>query len=371
MPHNEDTTGFLTAVQDRLRSVVVTEVADRLVGIDDELEPFAQVCLTAATSGGKRLRPRFAFCAWQLGAVDRSSTRAVVQLSSALELLHAAILVHDDIVDGSELRRGRPAARTVLADRHRQQRWWGDASSFGDETALIVGDLLWSAAHDEFGKATAGLDPALHHRITETFRSLRVEVLAGQLLELRAQSARDFRGGTAEKILQYKTASYTVVRPIELGLMLSGADSEDLAAPLGRYASAVGQAFQLRDDLSDLFGSVASSGKRIGDDIRTGKPTELLGTALALADDGDLTILEKTVGDLSADEHDIGEIQRIALRSGAAQRIRRRIDDLAAGADRALDELPGAADPAVVRSLRELLVECTEVSFLVAGGDSH
>jgi geranylgeranyl diphosphate synthase type I len=230
--------------------------------------------------------------------------------------------------------------------------------------ALLVGDLLWSAAHDTFDDALAGLPEETARRTARTFRTMRVEVLAGQLLELRAQAGRDYRPETAEKILRYKTSAYTVERPVELGLALTGQASSETAATLRTYAGAVGQAFQLRDDLADLFGTTKTSGKRTGDDIRAGKPTELLGAAYDLADDLDRSLLATIVGDPAADQASIAEVQSVVLQCGAADRVGRRVAALVATARQAITDLSASADAAALGGLTDMLTECTELSFL-------
>jgi geranylgeranyl diphosphate synthase type I len=360
VPDNAD--DFLTALERRLHASVTDAVVAPLRSIDDKLAVFAEHCTTAVTAGGKRLRPRFAYWAWRVGSSPGADEGPIVRLAAALEMLHAAILVHDDVIDGSELRRGEPSVRAALAGRHREQAWFGGSVAFGDHTALLVGDLLWSAAHDEFDAAVTAVPQERRTPLTATFRAMRVEVLAGQLLELSAQAARHYDAATAEQILRYKTSAYTVERPVELGLTLAG--SSGAGDALGVYARAVGRAFQLRDDLADLFGSFETSGKRVGDDVRDGKPTELLGTTLELAADADVQTLAGIVGDSTADASAIAEARRIIWNCGAAERVSRRITDLVAEANRAVDDLPPGVDAFSRAALCELLAECTDVSFL-------
>lgn len=362
-----DQTQFLTDLEDHLRAVVRDTVAEPLCSIDGGLDAVAAFCGSAAQAGGKRLRPRFAYWAWRVGAPVDAPRPPLVGLAAALELLHAAILVHDDVIDASELRRGQPSVRAALADRHRSAAGWGDAVQFGDNMALLVGDLLWSAAHDAFDDAVAGVADEVRQRTVRAFRAMRVEVLAGQLLELRAQAARDYAAETAEKILRYKTSAYTVERPVELGLELAGGGSPATARTLREYAGAVGQAFQLRDDLADMFGTPDTIGKTPGDDVRSGKPTELLGATMELAPAPDVEILSGIVGDAAADRTAIAEVQRIVLACGAADRVRRRIGDLVVTAHRAIADLSQAADVKTLAGLSEMLAECTELSFLPAG----
>jgi geranylgeranyl diphosphate synthase type I len=361
-----DQTSFLSALEDHLHAVVRESVVAPLQSVDEQLDEVAGLCRSAVQSGGKRLRPRFAYWAWRVGAAAGADPRPLVGPAAALELLHAAILVHDDVIDRSEVRRGQPSVRAALAAGHRSAAGWGDPTDFGDHMALLVGDLLWSAAHDTFDDAVGGLPTDLARGASRVFRAMRAEVLAGQLLELRAQAGRDYRAATAEKILRYKTSVYTVERPMELGLQVAGAADPVTVAALRDYAGAVGQAFQLRDDLADLFGTTETSGKRTGDDIRAGKPTELLGVALNLASGPQVDALTGIVGRATADEADIADVQQIMLACGAAEHVRRHIADLVATADHALTRVAGDADAGALAGLEEMLVECTELSFVPA-----
>ena len=357
---------FLASLEERLESAVTSTVGAPLKAVDAGLEPFADLCLSAVKSGGKRLRPRFAFWAWRAVAPAGASRAPVIDLAAAVELLHAAILVHDDVIDDSDVRRGQPSVRAALAARHRARGGSGDARQFGDHLALLVGDLLWSAVHDTVDLAVEPLAPAARRRVRSAFAAMRVEVLAGQFLELQAQADRDYAAATAGKIQRYKTSSYTVLRPVHLGLELAGTPHGAAPDALQRYAVAVGRAFQLRDDLSDLFSTTADSGKRVGDDIRGGKPTELLGATLELADAADRATLTKAVGDESADETVIAEVQRVMLRTGATARIHDHIDELVSSARAAIEDLRPHTEAAVCIGLSDMLAECTDLSFLPA-----
>lgn len=364
MRDNDEIAAFLAALEERLAVSVTDAVVEPMRVIDVHLDVVAQLGMSAVTAGGKRLRPRFAYWAWRVADESGADTGPIVRLAASLEILHAAILVHDDIVDGSELRRGQPSVRASLAGQHRDQGWSGDPVEFGDHTALLVGDLLWSAAHDEFDDAVSGLPPARQRAMSRVVRSMRVEVISGQLLELRAQAGHRYDAATASQIRRYKTSAYTVERPVELGLGLAGSASPATAQTLNDYARAVGHAFQLRDDLADLFGSTETSGKSAGDDIRSGKPTELLGMAVELATGSDARTLSGVVGDAAADPAAIAEVRRIMLGCGAADHVTRRIAELVAVADQSITNLPRSADPSPHSALRELLAECTDVSFM-------
>lgn len=361
---DSDQAEFLSALEDRLDTVVREAVAEPLRSIDPGLDPVATLGRSAVQAGGKRLRPRFAYWAWRVGAAPDADLEPLVGLGAALELLHAAILVHDDVIDASEVRRGQPSVRAALAARHRTDAGFGDHREYGDHVALLIGDLLWSTAHDTFDDAVTDLPADVARRTSRVFRTMRLEVLAGQLLELQAQARRDHDAATAEKILHYKTSAYTVERPVDLGLAVAGTPAPDTSAALGTYAAAVGRAFQLRDDLADLFGTTKTSGKQTGDDIRAGKPTELLGAAYDLAEGADAATLVRIVGDATADAAAIAEVQRIVLACGAADRVGQRIADLVDVARSAVADVSATAGPGAPAGLEAMLVECTELSFL-------
>lgn len=357
-------TEFLTTLEDQLGAAVRDTVAAPLRSIDGSLEPVADLCLSAVNAGGKRLRPRFMFWAWRAARPADADLPPLVHLAAAVELLHAAVLVHDDVIDDSDVRRGQPSVRAALAACHRADDGTGDARLFGDHMALLVGDLLWSAAHDSADSAVGSIGTAARRSVRHTFGTMRVEVVAGQLLELQAQAGRDYSAAAAGKIQRYKTSSYTVERPVQLGLALAGTASPANTANLQEFARAVGRAFQLRDDLTDLFSTTAASGKRVGDDIRGGKPTELLGTALELANASDRHTLTGIVGDADADDAAIDSARRVLVRSGAVARIRSRVAELVAVATAAIEELSPDTDAAVRAGLTAMLTECTDLSFL-------
>jgi geranylgeranyl diphosphate synthase type I len=358
-----DDVTFVTAVEDKLRAIVTVSIAEALTAIDSELEPYAALCTSAVTAGGKRLRPRFAYWGWRAGNADAGTWSHIVTIGAALELLHAAILVHDDIIDSALLRRGLPSVRAALADTHRRCQWAGEAIDFGDHAALLLGDLLWACAQDAMADATAELPAAGRAEVTQQFRAMRLEVMAGQLLELDAQAAQLLTDEAADKILTYKTSRYTVERPVALGLTVADA-SPGTTAALGRYSAATGRAFQLRDDLNDLYGPTDTSGKIVGGDIRDGKPTELLGTALRLANEAQRQRLADVVGDPHAGQSAIDDVKKIVLDTGAVAAIEHRVGELAATASQALRE-PGADLSATVHdAFHGLLDECTDLSFL-------
>jgi geranylgeranyl diphosphate synthase, type I len=291
--------------------------------------------------GGKRVRPTFAWLGW-LGAggeAEGPQAPAVARACAALELLHAAALLHDDIIDASLTRRGFPAAHVAFAQRHRGACWAGDPAQYGVGAAILVGDLAQAWADDLV--RTSGLPAAAHERVGPVWSSVRTEVLYGQLLDLTAEARGDESVESALRTNRYKTASYTVERPLHLGAAIAGAD-EELVAAYRVFGADIGVAFQLRDDLLGVFGDPEVTGKPSGDDLREGKRTVLLAEALqgaATFDPQGAKFIRTRIGtDITADE--LRTIRAVIVESGAVERVE---EDIARRTARALAALRGSS----------------------------
>ncbi len=319
-------------------------------------------------AGGKRLRPRFLCSGWLAApgpAPAPGFPEPVLRAAAALELIQACALLHDDIIDRSDTRRGRPATHRAAADEHAEAGWSGESEHFGLSTALLLGDLALAWADDLFVEAALDLGTAAAALLA--WRAMRTEVLAGQLLDLRvsADQAPDPDRALADAMTvdRHKTAAYTVERPLHLGAALAGAGPDTIAA-LRAYGAAIGVAFQLRDDLLGMFGDPAVTGKPAGDDLIEGKKTVLLATArAALASQPDeLAQLDGGMGrDLSPAE--VHALTALVASSGAVAATEDRIDDLLATGLEALEVLDSGGQqviaPATVDALRDLALAAT------------
>ena len=236
--------------------------------------------------GGKRLRPAFAY--WGYRAVtpgpEDSVDDNILRLFSALELLHACALVHDDVIDESATRRGMPTAHVYFADLHRGRGWRGSAEQFGRSAAILLGDLSLVWADDIV--AAADLGPDGSRRVQRVWSDIRTEVLGGQYLDIVAESSGAESIESAMNVNTYKTASYTVSRPLQFGAA-AAADRPDILAAFHELGTDLGVAFQLRDDVLGVFGDPAVTGKPSGDDLRAGKRTVLLAEAVQRAEASD------------------------------------------------------------------------------------
>jgi geranylgeranyl diphosphate synthase, type I len=281
-------------------------------------------------SGGKRLRPAFAYWGWRsVAEADAEDIGAqALLLFSALELLHASALVHDDVIDSSATRRGRPTTHVQFAALHRERQWRGPADQFGMSAAILLGDLALAWADD----IVAGIDlpPDARRRVRRVWVDIRTELLGGQYLDIVAEASG------AES-----TASYTVSRPLQLGVA-AAADRPDVHALFHDVGTDLGIAFQLRDDVLGVFGDPAVTGKPSGDDLRSGKRTVLLATAVELADKSDAAaarLLRASIGTDLTDAQ-VGELCEAIKRVGALTAVEQQIDTLTRRALATLADAP-------------------------------
>jgi geranylgeranyl diphosphate synthase, type I len=279
--------------------------------------------------GGKRIRPAFAYWGWRAVAEPpRDQVDASVwRLFSALELLQACALVHDDVIDDSATRRGLPTVHRIFAQRHHDSGWTGSSEQFGLSAAVLLGDLALVWADDII--TTADLPDDARRRVQRVWADIRTEVLGGQYLDIVAESSGATTVASAMNVNTYKTASYTVTRPLQLGAA-AAADRPDVQAIFFEVGNDLGVAFQLRDDVLGVFGDPAVTGKPSGDDLRSGKRTVLLAEAIELADKSDpdaAALLRGSVGTELSDGQ-IRELCGVIESVGALAAVEQHIDML-------------------------------------------
>jgi geranylgeranyl diphosphate synthase, type I len=324
----------------------------RLTAIHPALVPVAEAVEDFILGGGKRLRPAFAYWGYRgAGGTDRPELVATV---AALEFVQASALIHDDVMDDSDTRRGQPAVHRRFATLHRLGGWSGDPDAFGQAAAILLGDLtlIWS---DEL-LHTGGLDPAALARARPVFDEMRTEVTAGQYLDVLGQATRDTSVGWAELVARYKSAKYTIERPLLFGAALAGAPAGTVRAYSG-YGLPLGEAFQLRDDLLGVYGDPARTGKPAGDDLREGKRTYLVAAALEAAGPATRARIESGLGRPDAD---VDALRDAITATGARERTERRIAELTGAALAALDTVALPEEPRTV--LTELAAAATRRS---------
>lgn len=316
--------------------------------------------------GGKRLRARFCHAGWAAVArVDQPQLpepEALWATCAALEVFQSAALVHDDIIDNSDTRRGRPAAHRAFQQRHDDAEWVGDAAMFGRSSAILLGDLLVAWSDDLLEQGLA--DHPRARAVRAAYARMRRDVTTGQFLDIAEESAWSVNpdhehAARALRVVSLKSAKYSVEQPLLIGAAVAGADSSQTEA-LRAFGHPLGMAFQLRDDVLGVFGDESVTGKPSGDDLREGKRTLLIAwTREALAPAARRTV-DDLLGDPALTGDQVGEIQSAIVASGALARVETLIAQYTSDADAALQ---GARfDPQSVDALRELANAATQRS---------
>ena len=337
---------FREAVSDAILSFL-EEQAGVLDSMGPELAPVHLMASQLLGGGGKRMRP--SFCVWSYVATSGmpapEDMRTLLSAAASLELLHASALIHDDVMDSSDLRRGRPAAHRQFEALHANAGWLGDSAAFGRAGAILLGDLLlmWSVQMLQ----GSGLDESALQRALPIVEAMRTEVTCGQYLDIVAQAhplrQRAPAVGSilpnievaiddASRVVEYKAARYTVQRPCQIGAALGGGDDKVYFA-LAAYGSPLGRAFQFRDDLLGVFGDTKLTGKPAGDDLREGKRTVLVAHAFAHASEAGRALLMRRLGDSTLDAEGVAALQQVLEESGARHAVEAMI---AEGYERAM-----------------------------------
>jgi geranylgeranyl diphosphate synthase type I len=331
--------------------------ASTLYAVGEELVPVHEAAATFLLDAGKRLRPAFAYWGWRGAGGDDGEQ--IVTAVSCLELLHACALVHDDVMDASDTRRGHPSVHRKFAALHRKSGWTGDPEAFGRAAAILLGDLylVWADAM----LSGSGLGAELLLRAQPVYDEMRVELMAGEYLDVLAKAV----GGTARsagdidralRVARYKSGKYTIERPLHLGAALAGAGPE-VSRAYSAYGLPLGEAFQLRDDVLGVFGDPDVTGKPAGDDLREGKRTALIAHAGAAATPIQAQVLAQHLGDPHLEPAGVAALRTVIVDTGALSAVERLIDDKTEQAVAGLRDAP-VTDEAV-RVLSELATAAT------------
>jgi geranylgeranyl diphosphate synthase type I len=283
--------------------------------------------------GGKRLRPALIVTGYR-AASSRGSLDPAVDAGVALELLQAFFLIHDDWMDGDEVRRGGPAVHAILSER------FGSREA-GARAGILAGDHAQALALEVLARLE--IRPERLQAVLSAFTQMQLDAVMGQQLDVLGpevlsfgKRSRDVDGvARTEATYVLKTGSYTVRGPLRMGALLGGA-GPDLLATLDRFSLPVGVAFQLRDDLLGVFGEPEQTGKPLGSDLKTAKRTVLLLTALERANARDGKLLRSVLGNAAATDAEVRAATQVFERSGARAVVEGRIEELVNSARSAL-----------------------------------
>ncbi|KQX76146.1 polyprenyl synthetase family protein [Aeromicrobium sp. Root472D3] len=338
MTSGRDDHDFTTRVDHTLTRFVEHQ-RSLFAAMGPDLDELADAAI-AFVGGGKRLRPQFCLAGWLVAGGDPDEP-GIVPAAASLEWLQGSALVHDDLMDGSDTRRGRPAVHRAFEASHRDAGRVGDPAGFGESVAVLLGDLMLSWCDEMFRASDLPTVPAALAYLD----LCKTEVVAGQFLDVVGQTRATLSVAEAMRVVRFKSAKYTVERPLHMGAALAGADATMIDA-LSEVALPLGEAFQLRDDVLGVFGDPAVTGKPAGDDLREGKRTVLVARAHELADEAGRALLTEGLGTADA----VDALATLIRTSGALDAVEADISRLEAQADAAIDRLGGRA-PEVLHPL--------------------
>ncbi|MGI9163111.1 MAG: polyprenyl synthetase family protein [Mycobacterium sp.] len=315
--------------------------------------------LTGLLGGGKCLRSTFMYLGWRCGAgpdseADTSDAdTAALRAAAGLELLQAFALLQDDVMDDSPLRRGRPAAHVQFGDWHRNRRLSGSGERFGAALAVLLSDLclVWA----EQMMRESGVDSAALTRAWPHYDAMRVELAVGQFADVANDAGALPTLESDLDVARRKSGNYTVRRPLEIGAAMAG--RQDLLGALGGYGEAIGEAFQLRDDLLGVFGSTELTGKPAGGDLAERKATSVVVAAQQMADQ---SVRRQFAELMSADDLNAADIARwrtLIAATGAVDLIEEMIAGRVAAAEGHIDD--DRINDSVRSALFEMAAVCT------------
>jgi len=292
--------------------------------IGPELDPVAIGIEKFLLDSGKRLRPLFAYVGYL--ATGNTVNPEIVKALSSLELIHVCALIHDDVMDGSDTRRGAPSIHKSFEAMHIKENLNGSSSKFGVASAILMGDLalVWSAQmlHN------SGIKDHELINVLPFYDEMRVELMAGQYLDVFEQSLATQSIDRSMKVARFKSGKYTIERPLHFGGAL-GNGSADLLKTFTEYGIPLGEAFQLRDDMLGVFGNPKETGKPAGDDLREGKRTALIAATFDKANKTQMEVLNEYFGDPNLSNDQISLLQEIIVETGAQSHIESVIKQLA------------------------------------------
>ena len=346
-----------TRLVDLIQNRIDSFLAERR-GELEEVSPDLDVIDSAARSllaGGKRFRALFCYWGWQSVAAQGDDfdpvadaspgLDGVVSVAAALEIFHAAALVHDDIMDNSDLRRGQPSLHRRFENLHRERGWTGSADGIrhvgGPPARRPAAGLERRAVRARPVDASTA-DAAAAAR--EEFGRMRTDVMLGQYLDMLEEHS--WRGRPeadllprAHRVIVYKSAKYSVESPLALGASMAGGSLAQISG-LREFGLPLGVAFQLRDDLLGVFGDPEVTGKPAGDDLREGKRTVLINLARQKLPGSASRLVDELLGDPALDDEQIGMLQAAIRESGAVEQVEQIIARNVETANAALNEAP-------------------------------
>ncbi|MEY2732287.1 MAG: hypothetical protein RLZZ523_158 [Actinomycetota bacterium] len=325
-----------------------------LVDIGSELQPVAAAMTEFITDGGKRFRPIFAYLGFLgTGAVPRHE---ILKACTALELVHVCALIHDDVMDGSDTRRNKPAIHKLFQALHDESSYQGNSERFGLASAILLGDLalVWA---DRL-LVESGISREEFISAQEVFSDMRDELMAGQYLDVLEGALATTSVERSLKVARFKSGKYSIERPLHFGAALAG--KTEFNETYSKFGLPLGEAFQLRDDVLGVFGDPKVTGKPAGDDIREGKRTVLVAVTMENSTPAERKIVTSALGNQLLTDVEVQEIQGIIKATGALAEVEKLITELTDEAISALRQ--SAVEGRIASVLEEMAIIATQRS---------
>jgi geranylgeranyl diphosphate synthase type I len=348
----------LTQIRHELNQILAEFTTSRSTSLEEigpELTPVAKAMSDFINDGGKRFRPLFAYLGYL--ASGSNPRPEILKACTSLELVHVCALIHDDVMDGSDTRRNKPAIHKSFETFHRSENLKGDSQRFGVASAILLGDLalVWA----DRMLMESGITPTEFINCQEVFCEMRDELMAGQYLDVLEGALATTSVERSLKVARFKSGKYSIERPLHFGAALAG--RKDLFPIYSNYGLPLGEAFQLRDDLLGVFGDSKITGKPSGDDLREGKRTVLIATTMELATPADKEKLQTGLGKQEISEGEIFELQQIIQSCGARDKVEKLITELTEQAIFALRD--PLIDTKIGTALEEMAIIATQRSL--------
>ena len=345
----------LRAEIDKTLSSFTVARSAALVDIGPELEPVAKAMSDFITQGGKRFRPIFAYLGY-LGS-GAEAREEILRACTSLELVHVCALIHDDVMDGSDTRRNKPAIHKAFQQYHQDSSYKGSSERFGSSSAILMGDLALVWADRLLVESGISGDEFL--QVQSVFADMRDELMAGQYLDVLEGALATTSIDRSLKVARYKSGKYSIDLPLHFGAALSG--KKELMSVYSSFGLPLGEAFQLRDDLLGVFGDPEVTGKPAGDDLREGKRTVLIALTMQAVGKQERELLTDSLGDEGLDKTQILKLQEIISSSGAVAQVEKLITELR---DRAISALRDSqVETSILSVLEEMATIATQRSL--------
>ena len=342
MPNSSVISHSLTDVRDDINCLLSNHFKQqhaRAADIHADYAGLWEIIIQQHQAGGKRLRPYLCVLAYQ--ALGGNDYQALLPIAGGLELLHFAMLVHDDIIDRDFIRHGQLNVAGLYRERYRDLAIKPDEQvHFANSSAILAGDLLLSDAYQLMASSTFSAEQRL--QVITLLGEAIYAVSGGELLDTEA-SLHDPTYVDSLKVAEFKTAVYSCSIPLVIGGLLAGANKE-IQMELRHIGKCVGIAFQLADDLLGVYGAAEQTGKTTIGDLREGKRTYLLQRTLHLASPAEVATLQAIIGKASITESQANTVRAIMIACGAKAEVEQLMKDYVGSAEVAVNGLAIAED---------------------------